>query len=159
MAEHELLAKATWNQDDFETMGWHDARLYGVAAFPGSSEFALDLDYIVKWLNPVPPDNTFMFWISPVTLVFQDARDISLALPMLSQTVHVLDLVRTPLPNNQVGWSWALELDSGEISLKARGYIQHFRREPVLCRHQEIPEEERGGVSLARFSFDEPRIT
>jgi hypothetical protein len=61
-------------------MGWHDATVWAVAflatdpreTLDSSGELALDIDYIVQWIEPVPPDEYFTFTVAPATLVFND---------------------------------------------------------------------------------------
>ena len=76
------LEKAIWTEFDFDIMGWHDAPVYGMALFSDSTtlttELVFDLDYIFEWINPVPPDNCFSFWIAPSTLVFKNITDLAI---------------------------------------------------------------------------------
>ena len=59
-----LEGRAVWSDADFEQMGWHDATVWAVAflatdpreTLDSSGELALDIDYIVQWIEPVPPD-------------------------------------------------------------------------------------------------------
>jgi hypothetical protein len=37
----------------------------------------LDLDHIVRWVEPVVPDQHFTFWIAPATLVLDQAWNIA----------------------------------------------------------------------------------
>jgi hypothetical protein len=73
------LSKSFWSDADFEQMGWHDATIHGLyiqqtdAVLP---RLLLDLDYIVRWVQPLPPEKHFNFWVSPATLVFEDVWDL-----------------------------------------------------------------------------------
>src|SRR5262245_12604288 len=74
------LQKATWTDTDFDTMGWHDVALHAIAIepvqdYPG--RVLLDIDYIVKWEPPPTPAASFGFWMSPATLVFDEASDLA----------------------------------------------------------------------------------
>jgi hypothetical protein len=55
------VAKMVWT----EPMRDHPGRLL------------LDLDYIVEWVSAEPPATTLSFWICPVTLVFDQAWDLT----------------------------------------------------------------------------------
>src|SRR2546425_10980345 len=65
------LEKFLLTEEDFEKMGWHDSHIYAVA-FRGNYEFALDIDYIIKWVQPSKDDYCIKFWISPCTLIFEN---------------------------------------------------------------------------------------
>ena len=41
-----------------------------------AADSLFDLDYIVEWVRPTPPERLLGFWISPATLVFHDVRHI-----------------------------------------------------------------------------------
>jgi hypothetical protein len=152
------LTKSLWTHDDFEVMGWHDARLYSFTftVLPESFELLMDLDYITKGVHPIPPEISFSFWISPVTLVFHEVQNISAVLEKNELgEVEVLDLTRLPASSG-LGWRWRFELDSGEISFDASGYTQYFREEPVLSTEQHLGLDRRGGISYERTVFDDP---
>src|SRR5690348_9572503 len=52
----EPLEKAVWTDGDFDTMGWHDASVHAIAFHEeehgAQDALLLDLDYIVRWLDP-----------------------------------------------------------------------------------------------------------
>jgi hypothetical protein len=52
MAEKYELEKWVWSEADFEEMVWHDARIHAIAFLPDSFEFVLDIDYILRWVQP-----------------------------------------------------------------------------------------------------------
>lgn len=148
------LTKSIWTHADFDVMGWHDAQLYCFTVLPESFEFVMDLDYIAKWIHPVPPEKYFSFYVSPATLVFHNAQNISVTLEMSTLAdVEVLDIKRVPVESG-VGWRWTIELDCGEIALDASGYTQYVRQRPLLNSNQHLGLESRGGISYARTAFN-----
>jgi hypothetical protein len=40
------LEKPIWTEEDFEIMGWHDSKVWGLLANPDEWEYLIDLDYI-----------------------------------------------------------------------------------------------------------------
>ena len=74
------LDKSIWTHDNFEEMGWHDANIYGMSIEKNddnwTADFLLDIDYIFKWVNPVPPAETFTFWVAPCTVIFSECFDL-----------------------------------------------------------------------------------
>jgi hypothetical protein len=70
----EQLEKAVWTDADFVTMGWHDATVHAIAFHEDeqNAELLLDLDYIVRWIDPEPPAEHLTFLVAPATLVFEN---------------------------------------------------------------------------------------
>lgn len=58
------LEKSIWTHDDFEEMSWHDSNIYGLTIERNednfTTDFLLDIDYIFKWVHPIPPTQTFI---------------------------------------------------------------------------------------------------
>ncbi len=68
--DEEALAveKAVWTDADFDRMGWHDATVHALAFEESDDQASLliDLDYIVRWIEPQPPSRYFSFLVAPV---------------------------------------------------------------------------------------------
>ena len=58
------------------------------------SQDALDLDYIVRWMEPTRSERYFTFWLSPATLVFEGAWDIKGQLGPLHEALEIADIHR-----------------------------------------------------------------
>jgi hypothetical protein len=74
--EEYTLDKPIWTNADFEIMGWHDATVWAMAVVSDDFELIFDIDYILRWIDPVPPDPSFSFWVSPATLVFEGVQTL-----------------------------------------------------------------------------------
>ncbi len=153
------LDKWVWTEADFDRMGWHDVAIHAMAPIleaPDRAEFVLDLDYILKWVNGLRKGGGISFWVSPATLVFKAANDLRVHLEGLSHepcwVIYGIDRDEQPSPRGDPGWRWTLALQEGEVSLRATGYKQYIRREPVLNHLGYLKQEERGGISFARES-------
>ena len=63
------LEKPVWTQDDFEKMGWHDAKVWGMLANTEEYELLFDLDYIFKWVHPTGDEKGCVIqshdWVNP----------------------------------------------------------------------------------------------
>src|SRR5919197_519327 len=46
MNQNYEIEKWIWMESDFDVMGWHDSRIYGIALFPENGEIAFDIDNI-----------------------------------------------------------------------------------------------------------------
>jgi hypothetical protein len=56
----------------------------------------LDIDYIVRWVDPAPDEPHYSFWIVPATLVFEDVFGLSVDLGQ-PWGATILDITRTPV--------------------------------------------------------------
>jgi hypothetical protein len=54
----------------------------------------IDLDYIVRWVDPAFGRQHFSFWIAPATLVFDEAWDITAELDPGNDLLEIADLHR-----------------------------------------------------------------
>ena len=154
MNEQYRLEKALWTSDDFEVMGWHDSRVWAMVAHEGTFEFAMDLDYIFKWVHPQPGETSFKFWVAPVTMVFENAHDVSIDIESDQGGIEVADLHREEPKHAQNGalidYLYRFECQEGEISLRTTGYRMYVRSVPRLMQGQRFSLDVRGGISVER---------
>lgn len=150
------LEKTVWTSDDFNVMGWHDARVWAMVADEESWEFAMDLDYIFKWVHPEPGETYFQFWVAPVTMVFEDAFNITIEIESDQGCITIAELHRQelkPTSNDALDYLYRFECQEGTISLRATGYRLYVRLKPCLIRSQSFSFAERGGISVERRTF------
>ncbi|MGW1073901.1 hypothetical protein [Streptomyces sp. NPDC002537] len=153
------LSKSIWSDTDFEEMGWHDATVYGFSMRKTDEilpDLLLDLDHIVRWVHPTPPETYFSFWISPATLVFDSVWDLEGDLDFKGMAPDlVIDAVhRLPPEDGQQGYpQWHIEGHSFDLKFRASGYRQYFRQPPRLASRQVLPWAERGDCSFAETGF------
>jgi len=157
MREIYKLDKWIWTDEDFERMGWHDSNIYSFAFYPEQYEFALDLDYIFKWIHPKKPGGYFNYWISPVTMIFENVYD--LAFDIETSSGLEIDKIRrynqkkpknSQYINKEMEWSWDIKCHEGLISLKSIGFKMFVKSSPAFSDEQSIGLEKRGGVNFAR---------
>ena len=162
MIEPYEVEKWIWTDADFEQMGWHDSWVYAFAFLPESFEFALDIDYIFRWVHPAPGETYFKFWVVPSTLVFSSVYDWNIGLEIsYGGGVEIEDVKRSDPKEIQDGdyaaqkdWQYIIEAQEGEISLRALGYKQYIRDNPTFGKRQAIGLEARGGISFYRGRND-----
>lgn len=140
-------------------MGWHDCRIhaisvgeYGDGTLP-PARLLLDLDYIVRWVSPAPGEENFTFWISPVTLVFEGAWNISGELGPLHEAMEIADIHRLDAPDGSSDPLWHVEGQNFDLRLRAAGYTQVARLPPLYVPRQVLTLAERSGISFAEESF------
>lgn len=158
--EQYILEKSIWTQEDFEVMGWHDVRIYGMViekleeAWQGNLIF--DIDYIFKWVHPIAPQKYFSFWISPCTLAFKEVYDVKIDIDYRGGAFDLLeisDLTLVSKHEQEPGvtiYEWQLELQEGDIRFKSLGFDQIVRKSPVYTNGQVLSLYERGGISFCK---------
>ena len=148
------LEKHVWTQDDFKKMGFHDSIIWSSFANPEKYEFSLDLDYIFKWVNPNGEDNYFKFWVSPVTMVFENVSNIKFDTESRQGNIQIVNLyIEDPelTPNGKLTTNtFRFECQEGEISLKATGFKMYVRQTPILSKYQVLELDIRGGVNFGQ---------
>jgi len=93
------LEKAVWSEKEFKTMGWHDATIWSMLANSEEYEYLLDLDYIFKWVEPIENEKYFKFWVSPVTMVFENAHEIRIDIESPQGIIEISELhMENPQP-------------------------------------------------------------
>jgi hypothetical protein len=158
MTEQYQLEKPIWTEDDFEHMGWHDARVHAIAFLSDTSEVALDIDYIFEWVERDEPSKHYLFWVAPCTLVFGNVIGLELDLaPHEELTINEITRADPGVPRNaayigkSTDWKWTINSHDGALTFRSAGFTQYVRQSPVLGR-QSIPLESRGGISFDRSS-------
>jgi hypothetical protein len=137
-------------------MGWHDASVHAIA-FEESDDRAallLDLDYIVRWIEPQPPSQYFSFLVAPATLVFENVWSLNGDVSAQRTLLEIADLHRleaeTDRQRNAGVSRWRVEGQEFELRFFATGFHQHFRALPRQSASQRLSSDERGGISFAQ---------
>ncbi len=157
------IEKNVWTQDDFENMGWHDTNIYGLTIEKDedswTADLLFDIDYIFKWIHPIPPAQTFTFWIAPCTLIFKEVFELHVDFATDGGCLDLLEIAdlyltsKTEQEKNKYIYEWTIELQQGQIKLKSYGFEQIVRQEPVHIGQQVMTLEERGGISFSRKPY------
>ncbi|MDA3614338.1 hypothetical protein [Polluticaenibacter yanchengensis] len=155
-----ILDKNIWTQDDFEIMGWHDANVYGLTIERSednwTADFLLDIDYIFKWVHPIPPAQAFTFWVAPCTLIFRDCFDLHIDFRTYGGCLDLLEIAdlylksKTEQEKNMFVYEWTIELQQGQITLKSYGLEQIVRQQPKHVNGQVLTLNERDGINFGR---------
>jgi hypothetical protein len=139
-------------------MGWHDCRIHAISIGEYEDDtlpparMLLDLDYIVRWVEPTRGEQHFTFWIAPATLVFEGAWDIRGQLGPLHEAMEIADIHRVDADNNPEP-VWHIEGQNFDLRFRAAGYTQYLRLLPQHVPRQILTSAERSGISFAEQSF------
>lgn len=157
------LDKLIWTQDDYEQMGWHDCGIYGLAFLPvdetGVSHLVFDIDYIFKWVNPVPPKQNFSFWVAPCTLIFKNAFALTINIDKRGNATDVLEIAdlhlvdKTEQETNKFIYEWTIELQEGQINFKSSGFDQIVKQQPIYTDGQSLTLKERNGINFSQTTY------
>lgn len=145
--------KWIWTDADFETMSWHDVHIHSIAF--ESYSLAFDIDYMLSWIAPGAGEIYYKHWLSPATLLFERVSDVHIDLKPPGAPI-VMDVTRSEpvtISGKPTTWLWHFDCIEGTIDLRATGFRQFIRRQPILASKQFFSESERGGIS---FSHDIP---
>jgi hypothetical protein len=99
-------------------------------------EFAFDIDYILAWVQRAPGQKHFTFWIAPATLIFEHVSDLRIdteprgEIPLQNLRPDDEQPWRPGFDVPASDWRWTLDCSEGEISMRATGFRQIFRRAP-----------------------------
>ena len=148
------LEKPVWTESDFKVMGWHDAKVWGLLANSEEWEYLIDLDYIFKWVHPKEGENHFKFWVSPVTMVFENAYEINIDIESRQGEIEVANLHMENPRKTKNGkfteYTFRFECQEGEITLSATGFKMYVRKKPMLQKGQSLELIQRGGIGFGR---------
>jgi hypothetical protein len=148
------LEKLVWTQVDFNVMGWHDAKVWGILANTDEWELLVDLDYIFNWVHPKGEEKHFKFWVAPVTMVFENAYDVKIDVESQQGEIQLAELHMENQRKTKNGkfteYTFRFECQEGEITLSATGYKMYVRQKPRLLQSQQLEFTERGGVNFGR---------
>jgi hypothetical protein len=154
------LEKSVWTAADFDQMGWHDAALHAVAVEPSPphpGRLLLDIDYIVEWLDPTPPETAYGFSLCPSTLVFEAAADLVLDLSLVRFAFEpAIDRVERSEPDEHGVRNWTIHGHEFTIAVRAKGFTQYLRRPPMRTTGQRLAVQQRGGISFQEHGFQTP---
>ncbi|MFC8454800.1 hypothetical protein [Kitasatospora sp. NPDC057223] len=154
------LTKSLWSTSDFDDMEWRNVVIHGFCVRPNISGGFLpcllfDIDYIVGWVHPVPPEERFSFWMAPSTLVFEEVWDVegSLEFKTSSMKLGIYDIGKSEVEGKSDDPLWHIDGDSFDLKFRSAGYRQYFRQEPHFSPRMVLSYEERGGISFAEAEF------
>ncbi|PKF60179.1 hypothetical protein CW745_16385 [Psychromonas sp. psych-6C06] len=148
------LEKLIWTESDFLEMGWHDSIIYSSFAKIDDYEFVLDLDYIFNRVKPELEGDSFNFWVSPVTMVFQNVSDIKVNIESQQGEIEVSDLLmESPelTPNGKyTSHIYRFECQQGSISLRATGFKMYVKQLPKFQSSYCLTLKDRNGITFVR---------
>ena len=155
-----LLEKKVWTENDFEKMGWHDCNIYGLifqntnADNKYTTDLIFDIDYIFKWVSPIPPKSNFSFWVSPCSLIFTDAFALTIDIDRRGGTTDLLEIEDLYLidkieqEKNKWIYEWSIDLQEGKINFKSSGFKQIVRQNPIFTESQALTLNQRNGINF-----------
>lgn len=170
------LSKATWTDEDLAVMSWDSCQIHALAVTddegppddltpeefleqddlddtaPSALKLHLDLDYIVRRVEPSAPLRDVGFWVSPATLVFHNVHSLSGDLRSISVPLQMENLCRSGPANPRDEAGWRVDGRGFDLRFNAWGYTLCLRRPPRYGRRV-LRMADRGGISFEERSF------
>ncbi|MDI9857718.1 hypothetical protein [Flectobacillus roseus] len=126
-----------WTNEDFNNMGWHDNRLYGIIFDTQNFRISLDIDYIFEW-----SDSWKSFLVAPCSLNFENVSNTNIKIEFGDTQNIIISCVKrineSKTPNGNLQWFFIIETDVGDISFWATGFTQKLRDEPIWSTAQDL---------------------
>jgi hypothetical protein len=170
------LIKATWTDRDLDAMSWEFCQIHALAVTgdegppddltpeefleqddvddtaPSALSLHLDLDYIVRRVEPPSPWRDVDFWVSPATLVFHNVWSITGDLRAVCLPLETRNLYRLgpEIPHDETKWHLAGR--DFDLRFKAWSFTLYLRR-PPRCGRRVLRMADRGGISFEARSF------
>jgi hypothetical protein len=160
VGDAEPTDQTVWTEIDFDKMGWHDVAVHALGFEQGrdSARLLLDIDYILQWLDPVPPSDFYSFVIAPATLVFENVWSLKGDLDAEAigerTLLQIESIERTDADDRAAARGlqrWTVLGHNFELTFLAGGYRQHLRRRACTVNNaQRLSSQERGGIGFAQ---------
>ena len=127
--------KLEWTENDFDKLGWHDCKIHAIAFDDQNFELHLDIDYILKWIQPKGSEY-FTFEIIQCILTFREVHDIDVSMHSLDVVIDEIVKSEAESPklkhgNNILPYRWTIETSCGEISFFSTGFKQTAKSEAI----------------------------
>ena len=153
------IEKKIWDNNNFEEMGWHDNKIYGLSFGVEEYEISFDIDYIFKWIAPEKNETNFKFQISPATLVFRNVYDLNISFSSVNIIIEEVYRDNPTTPKNYMHikepleYDWTIKTTNGDITFKSVGFIQYIRQEACILEENSIGLVRRKGISFEPITF------
>jgi hypothetical protein len=153
--ERASFERAIWDEKDFQTMQWHDCKVYAVAFDSEKFELVFDIDFIVEWVTPKDSQSSYEFWVVPATLAFKNVHELTMDVDSVDLIIDTITRGDPSEPKNvnyvnDLEYKWTIETNNGELSFKSVGYEQFARAKPLLSNAQVIEPLRRGEISFGK---------
>ena len=143
--------KKEWTDDDFDSMGWHDNKIYSMQYDEEKFELAFDIDYIFEWITD---SDKFSYVLSASTIKFYNVWDLNIDVNPHGE-IRINEIIRAnPItPKNaeyiekKIEWDWDIDLFYGNISFKSVGFTQYLRGQLVSQDSQTLSMDYRKDLS------------
>ena len=138
---------------DFESIIWHDCKIYGFAFDDSKYKLYFDIDFINEWIKPQEKEKRYKLKITPATLVFSNVWDVNFDIDTnLSLDIDSVVKKNPHISRNKpqkMEYEWEMELLQGKITFKSIEFKIYFRDKPQILNFGDRTLIKRGGVSFS----------
>jgi len=125
---------------------FHDCHVHGLYWRRDRFTFSMELQYILKWIQPIDGSSDYRFLISNGRVTFRNVDDLKVSMDwsgaaLDSQIASVRVLEKRTTPNGQAQRNFEIEFADPDaiVSLWSTGYEVQLLEEPVLSEVTSIP--------------------
>ena len=119
---------------DFDSLSWHDSKVYAVTLPDADYCIKIDIDFILEW-GQKENGKGYQFLVAPAILQFEGVSNLAIKIEMDNYGDIYIDEIKRQnqrrSPNGQVFlWDFVMLLDKGEITFTAYGFKQELTNSP-----------------------------
>lgn len=122
----------SWATEEFDQLQWHDAMIHALAVTSEPWELLLDIDYILEWICPVPPESKFQFKVTPATLIFENAGNVIINIDLNSSDRITIREIRRSDPRKPNGVNLVWTGPSSATKVRSPSWPQVFTNSFVV---------------------------
>ena len=125
---------------------FHDCHVHGIHWRRDQFTFSMDVQYILKWIEPTNASDGYRFSIAEGRLTFQSVDDLKVTMDWsgaaLDAQIAAMRILKTrDTPGGAIQRNFEIEFSDPDavISLWSTGYAIHVLQQPVLSETTSIP--------------------
>jgi len=129
--------KYSWNEKDFDEMGWHDNRVHAMI-FEKDFVLSFSIDYIYQWEKKLQG-----YWVAPAKLSFQNVSSLIIAISFQDMVDLIIEDIsisnRRNTPNGVLLENeYLVKTNVGEIVFFSTGFEMELQQDPEFSQYQDL---------------------
>jgi len=139
----EKISKKEWNEFDFESMDFHDVRIYGICFEKEHFQLVFDIDYIFEWRFNSNINLYDEYLVASASLAFENYTKLLIDIESDKTYDIIIDSIkRHPeiriINSDLHESSYEIKLNCGLISFCATNFIMKLKSEIKAIDKQEL---------------------
>ena len=127
----------TWNEKDFNDLGWHDNRIRALFFEHQDYAISMSIDYIYKW-----EENFNGYWVAPAMLFFYNVSSLEINISFGDMADLIIEDVfrekERSTPNGlMTEHEYVVNTNVGRISFFSTGFKLELKQDPEFSKSQD----------------------